>query len=52
MMDRISDKMLENMIDILSAYEHDLPWLSALTELKERRDAEQSGNSGKLKVEK
>lgn len=34
MMDRISDKMLENMIDILSAYE-----------------AEQSGNSGTLKVE-
>jgi len=51
-MDRISDKMLKNMIDILSAYEHDLPWLSALSELKERREVEQAGLSEELAVKK
>lgn len=38
MMDRVSDKMLENMIEICVAFEHDFPWLSALQELKERRE--------------
>jgi hypothetical protein len=52
MMDRISDKMLENMKDILSAYEQDLPWLSALSELKERRESEHAGNSEELAVKK
>ena len=52
MMGRVSDKMLENMIEICLAFEHDFPWLSALQELKERREAEETGNSEELAVKK